>query len=384
MPIGMPRCRRRAAGGRSLVRQHGRQQPDRRAPAAPVQAFATALRPARRRPSARSSAASAGRRCAAAPARKCSFSGGEAAAGRAAPARWRRAPVDHRVVGSPSRSSSWVPNRSRTAGRSSIHRRAGDDHVDAVAQAAGGESVIDGLQVLELLAQRQPAVDDQEHVAERVVGELAARAGAAGRWPCRRCRARRTAAPAGAAACVTSATVRRTASTSSRAATPPTCGRSAQRRERAAAEVEAVELHLARGVGERQAARSACAAACSCRSAARRPRPRGRPRRPGRARSRSRRCSNGRSTMPTDGRAARRAAPASPTVRPRPVSAASGGSSWSSVGGSSSGGSHTWCAGAPWPSSRSTRMSSSALADAVVVRSRRRLAASARSTGGAT
>ena len=55
----------------------------------------------------------------------------------------------------------------------------------------------------------------------------------------------------------TSATVRRTRSGSRREATPPTCGRSAIDAQAAAAEVEAVELHLARGVGERERRRSA-------------------------------------------------------------------------------------------------------------------------------
>ena len=67
-----------------------------------------------------------------------------------------------------------------------------------------------------------------------------------------RCRARRSTAPARSSRVATSATVRRTRSPSRRVATPPTCGRPVQRRERAATEVEAVELDLLRGVHQGQ------------------------------------------------------------------------------------------------------------------------------------
>ena len=50
----------------------------------------------------------------------------------------------------------------------------------------------------------------------------------------------------------------------------------AARRQRAAAEVEAVELHLARGVGQRERGDQRAQQRCSCRSAARRRRPRAR------------------------------------------------------------------------------------------------------------
>ena len=166
-------------------------------------------------------------------------------------------------LGSPSRSSSREPKRSRIAGRKSIQRGGRGDHVDAVGQAAGGDVGDHRLQVLELAAQRRPAVDHQEHVAERVVGDPAV--GPRGRrYVGHRVDALlgERAAPARPAASATSPTVRRTAAASSRPATPPTCGRSAQRGQRAAAEVEAVDLHLGRGVGERQRRRSACAARC--------------------------------------------------------------------------------------------------------------------------
>ena len=104
-------------------------------------------------------------------------------------------------------------------------------------------SVICALQVVELVAQRGPAVDDQEHVAERVVGAVAGRpAAAVGRHRVDAVRAEaplpRVDEPRDLG------DVRRDRARVAAVATPPTCGRSAQRGQRAAAEVEAVELHL--------------------------------------------------------------------------------------------------------------------------------------------
>ena len=98
---------------------------------------------------------------------------------------------------------------------------------------------------------------------------------------------------------VISAIVRLTRSVSSRVATPPTCGSPASDGERAAAEVQAVEVGLRRGVGERDGRRSACAAGCSCRPAARPTMPTWPPTPDRSTISRSRTCSNGRSTTPT-------------------------------------------------------------------------------------
>ena len=119
----------------------------------------------------------------------------------------------------------------------------------------------------------------------------------------------------------TSATVRRTRSASSRVATPPTCGSPASAAERAAAEVEAVELHLARGVRSARASDQRAQQGASCRSAGRRRRRRGPPPRTGRppagrgaARTAGRRC-------PTGTRAAGRA-----TRQPSAVQAAQRGS----------------------------------------------------------
>ena len=165
-------------------------------------------------------------------------------------------------AGSPRRSSSRVPNRSVMSCRKSTHRVAVDDDVDAVAQPPGGEVGERRLELLELLAQRGPAVDDQEHVAERVVGDLV-----------------RSAAAPPVGGHRVDAVLRRSAAPARRAAWPPRrpCAgplrvqpagdaadvrQAAQRRQRAAAEVEAVELHLARRVGERERGDAACAAAC--------------------------------------------------------------------------------------------------------------------------
>jgi len=45
--------------------------------------------------------------------------------------------------------------------------------VDAVRQAARGDVVEDGLEIVELVADGGPAVDDQEYVAVRVLREPA-------------------------------------------------------------------------------------------------------------------------------------------------------------------------------------------------------------------
>ena len=129
--------------------------------------------------------------------------------------------------------------------------------------------------------------------------------------------------------------------------------------QRAAAEVEAVELHLARGVGQRQRRRSACAAGCSCRSAARRRRPRCPP---APARSSHEQVPALLERLVDDADRHRAGAPCSPG-QPAVTARASGRrraapSSSSRVGGSASGGSHTWWAGRPWPCSRSTSTSS--------------------------
>ena len=97
-------------------------------------------------------------------------------------------------------------------------------HVHAVAEAPGRDGRDRRLEVLVVLAQREPAVDDQEHVAVAVVGDLAAR------------RIRRYAAidsmPGSANSCSRSGEQRSAprprcagpGSASSRVATPPTCG----------------------------------------------------------------------------------------------------------------------------------------------------------------
>jgi hypothetical protein len=76
------------------------------------------------------------------------------------------------------------------------------------------------------------------------------------------------------------------------------------------------------------------------------------------AHSRSRRCSNGLSTTPS-GTWSLPLEKNPGEVSPRSSVACNGGSRVSSDGGSFSGGSHTSCAGGPWPTSRSTMTSSS-------------------------
>ena len=154
--------------------------------------------------------------------------------------------------------------------------------------------------------------------------------------------------PLGCSRAATSATVRRTRSASSRPATPPTCGRSAQRGQRAAAEVEAVELHLARGVGERERGDQRAQQRATCRSAAP-PTTATWPAAPGQVQPAA-----GRGAART---ACRRCRPA-PAAR-RAAPAVGGGQPARRVGGErrraarrgsaarSSGGSHTWWAGGP-------------------------------------
>ena len=68
----------------------------------------------------------------------------------------------------------------------------------------------------------------------------------------------------------------------------------------------------------------------------------------------SRRCSRGRSTVPS-GTTRPPSARHSCETRPSCGSAARSGISWSRVSGTSSGGSQTWCAAGPWPSRWSDR-----------------------------
>ncbi len=121
--------------------------------------------------------------------------------------------------------------------------------------------------------------------------------------------------------------------------------------ERAAAEVQAVELDLGRGVGAAPAADQGAQHGATCRVCG----PPAMPTWPappeGRPSSRSRRCSKGRSTIPTGDDQPCRGSP-SPRGQAALRGGLSGGSSSSRVGGSSSGGSQTWCAAGPWPTSR--------------------------------
>ena len=145
----------------------------------------------------------------------------------------------------------------------------------------------------------------------------------------------------------------RTAFASSRAATPADVRQRGQAAQRSAAEVQAVELHLPGCVRERQRGDQRPQHACSCRSAARRRWRRGPPAPDRSTTSGSRRCSNGRSTMPTGTRQPPRPRQSTGASARAPVDR-HGGSNWSSVGGTSSGGSHIWWAGGPVPRSWST------------------------------
>ena len=63
-----------------------------------------------------------------------------------------------------------------SAARTSMYRAAVSDDVDAVAETAGGDVRDDRLQRLVLVSEVAPAVDDQEDVAPRLVGQFARRA----------------------------------------------------------------------------------------------------------------------------------------------------------------------------------------------------------------
>ena len=130
--------------------------------------------------------------------------------------------------------------------------RRADDDVQAEGQAAGGELLDLGLEVVEVGAQRAPAVDDEEDVAVPVVG-AARPPGARGRSRWSRCRWRGSRPRDGRRCPCTSATIRRTTSGSARVPTPATCGQRGERRERAAAEVEDEELRLLRRRRQRHA-----------------------------------------------------------------------------------------------------------------------------------
>ena len=99
----------------------------------------------------------------------------------------------------------------------------GDD-VQAEGETAGGELLDLHLEVVEVGAQRAPAVDDQEDVAVPVVG-AALRPAACGRSRSSRCRCARKYASRRSTIPVTSARIRRTTSGSERVPTPATCGR---------------------------------------------------------------------------------------------------------------------------------------------------------------
>ena len=59
---------------------------------------------------------------------------------------------------------------SRIAARKSAHRLLADQQVEAEREAAAGQLLEVQLEVVEVGAQRAPAVDDEEHVAVPVVG----------------------------------------------------------------------------------------------------------------------------------------------------------------------------------------------------------------------
>ena len=105
----------------------------------------------------------------------------------------------------------------------------------------------------------------------------------------------------------------------------------AQRAERAAAEVEAVELHLGRGVGERQPADQRAQRGGLAALRRRRPRRRARPRRPSCSHITSRSCSRGLSTSAI-GTCRAPCSSGLAKARPRTGSATTGPSSSSRVG----------------------------------------------------
>ena len=184
---------------------------------------------------------------------------------------------------------------------------------------------------------------------------LAARA--AGTTPSSRCPARRTALPLGQQG-RDLADGAPDADRVEPAGHPADVRQVAQRGQRAAAEVEAVDLHLGRGVGQRQPADQRAQRGRLAALRRRRPSRRARPRRPACSHSTSRSCSRGLSIERDrhlqravqlrvgEGQAAHRVDGdrAEQLVERRRTG--------------SSGGSQTWCAGGPWPASRSTITSS--------------------------
>ena len=153
-------------------------------------------------------------------------------------------------AGSPSRSSSRPPSRSLSAGRSSRPPRGRHHEVHPVGQALRGQREQPILQVFELVAQRQLAVDHQQQVGGGLVGEppaaRRARNASTDVTPAsRNSRSRR------ASTATISATVRRTSRARCRSATPPTCGSPASGRS-APPPKSSSACTLGRGVGERE------------------------------------------------------------------------------------------------------------------------------------
>ena len=316
-------------------------------PAGPVQASRRPCGPGRR-PRRRGSRRARRRRCAAARRGSAACSPPGRGPGGPAGTSARDPPVDLGVerVAQPQ----LEPGAEQVAHRGpEVGPPAGGGHdVHAVGQAAGRELLDHHLQVVEVGAQRAPAVDDQEHVAVPVVGPALPAPARAGRSRSSRCRWRGSTSRAG-----------RTIPAPRRRSGVTTSGSSGCRRRRRAAarparrrcrrRSRAVELRLLRGV---VSARLAMIVRSSVLLPLRGPPTtatwpaaagRGRPRAcRGAARTAGRRC-----------RAARRGRPAPATrreTRPSSGSTARSGSSSSRVSGTSSGGSQTWWAAGPWPS----------------------------------
>ena len=129
-----------------------------------------------------------------------------------------------------------------------------------------------------------------------------------------------------------------------------------QGRQRAAAQVQQEELHLARGVGERERAdQGAQQRALAALRRADHHDVAGRPGQVG-----PQQVAALLERLVHDARPVRSAGPAPDPPRghrPRSSVVSSGGSSWSRVGGSASGGSQIRCAGGPWPSIRDSSAS---------------------------
>ena len=200
--------------------------------------------------------------------------------------------------GSPRRSSSLVPSMSRRLMRISAHRVAVITTWMPKPRPRLAIVVTTRLQLLVLLPQRAPAVDDEEHVAERVVGDLAGRAAPA-------VGGHRVDAELGEAVLPLVDEGRHLGDgPADRLGVAPAGDTRHVRQldeaaQRPAAEVEAVELHLATGCGSARGSR------CSERSSVLLPDcgpptmttlP---PAPSSSTTNGSRRCSNGRSTMPT-------------------------------------------------------------------------------------